>query len=111
MSLPVTHQVAVRQAAQRHQPKRRSSSWRATTTQFGGALHSAFSGLSAVGADRLFAGVAFNEMRRPGTQRTFNTLGLKTFLHHSPRLGSRSSPRVRVCLTISPFHSPRTEPF
>ena len=38
--------------------------------QIGGALHSAFSGLSAVGAARPFAGVAFNKMRRPGTRHT-----------------------------------------
>jgi hypothetical protein len=35
--------------------------------QFGGALHSACSGLSDVGADRPFAGVALNKTRRPGT--------------------------------------------
>jgi hypothetical protein len=49
----------------------------ATTTQLGGALHSAFSGLSHVGADTPFAGVAFDKMRRPGTERTFNTVGQK----------------------------------
>ena len=55
----------------------RSSRWRATTTQLGGALHSAFSGLSHVDADRPFAGVTFDKRRRPGTRRTLNTLGLK----------------------------------
>jgi hypothetical protein len=60
----------------------------------GGALHSAFSGLSHVGANRLFAGLAFDKMRRPGTQRTLNTPGLKTSLGRSTRTGSRSSPRV-----------------
>ena len=34
-----------------------------------GALHSALSGLSDVGADRQFAGMAFDKMRRPGTKR------------------------------------------
>ena len=37
---------------------------------FGGALHSACSALSDVGADGPLAGVAFNKMRRPGAQRT-----------------------------------------
>jgi hypothetical protein len=55
----------------------------AITTRVGGALHSAFSGLSDVGAGRAFAGVAFDKMRRPGAQRTLNTLGLKTSLGHS----------------------------
>ena len=76
----------------------------------GGALHSAFSGLLLVGADRPFAGVAFSKMRRPGAQRTFNTLGLKTSLGRSTRSGSRSSPRVWVCFRISPALGPRTEP-
>ena len=40
--------------------------WRATRTQLGGALHSACADLSDVGADRPFAGMAFDKMRRPG---------------------------------------------
>jgi hypothetical protein len=38
-------------------------------TPCGGALHSASSGLSDVGANRPFAGMAFDKMRRPGTER------------------------------------------
>jgi len=72
-------------------------------------VHSAFSDLSDVGANRPFAGVTFNKMRRPGTQRTLNTLGLKTLLNRSKRTGSRSSPHVSARLAISPFLSSRTE--
>ena len=54
----------VRQPRTRDQLKRRSSRWRARTTGNGGALHSAFSGLSDVDADRPFAAVAFDKMRR-----------------------------------------------
>ena len=56
-------------AAHRRQLKGCNSCWCATRTQLGGALHSASSGLSDVGADRQFAGMAFDEMRRPGTKR------------------------------------------
>jgi hypothetical protein len=49
------------------QPKRRSSRWRATTT-VRRVLHSLFSGLSDIGAERSFAGVALDEMRRPGAR-------------------------------------------
>jgi hypothetical protein len=88
-----------------------SSGWRATRTQNGGALHSASSDLSDVGADRPFAGMAFDKMRRPGTKRTLNTLGLKTSLGRSTRTGSRSSPRVSAHLAIIPFLGPGTDPF
>jgi hypothetical protein len=74
------------------------------------ALHSLFSGLSDIGAERSFAGVALDEMRRPGAQRTYNTLGLKTSLGRSTHKGSRSSTHVLFRLTINPFHGPRTEP-
>jgi hypothetical protein len=76
------------------------SGWRQSRPQFGGALHSAFSGLSHVGADRPFAAVALGKTRRPWTRRTFNTLGLKAFPYRPTRKGSRSSPRVWVRLTI-----------
>jgi hypothetical protein len=91
--------------------KRRSSRWRARTTRNGGALHSASSDLSDVGTDRMLAGAAFDKMRRPGTQCTLNTLGLKTSLGRSTRTGSRSSPSVSAHLAIIPFLGPRTEPF
>jgi hypothetical protein len=48
-------------------------------------------------------------MRRPGTKRTLNTLGLKTSLGRSTRTGSRSSPRVSAYLAIISFLGPRTE--
>ena len=69
-------------AAHRRQLKRRGRRWHATTTQFGAALHSAFSGLSDVGTGKPFAGVAPNKMRRPGAQTPAQALGLKTFLGH-----------------------------
>jgi hypothetical protein len=53
-------------AAHRRQLRRRSSGWRATRPQIGGALHSASLDLADVGADRPFAGMAFSKMRRPG---------------------------------------------
>jgi hypothetical protein len=62
--------------------------------QVGGALHSAFSGLPLVGADRPFAGVGFNKMRRPGAQRSFKRWGAKNasrFLH-APREPPQSTP-------------------
>jgi len=46
-------------------------------TQIGGALHSAFSGLSDVDADKPFAGVAFGKMRRPGPNARSTRRGLK----------------------------------
>jgi hypothetical protein len=70
--------------------------FRAIRTQLGGALHSASADLSDVGADRPFAGMAFDEMRRPGTERT--------------RSGSRSSPGVSAHLAIIPVLGPRTKP-
>ena len=39
---------------------------RGRSTQNGGALHSPSSDLSDVDADRPFAGMAFDKMRRPG---------------------------------------------
>jgi hypothetical protein len=79
----------------------------------GGALHFPFSGLSDVGADRPFGGMAFSKMRSafaepaarqaPGAQRALNTLGLKASLGRSTRPGSRSSPRVSARLAIIPF--------
>jgi hypothetical protein len=86
---------------------------------FGGALHSASSDLSDVGADRPLAGMAFDKMRRPGTKRTLATLGLKnvsgSFRAHRepqpPKVFGASSPRVSVHLAIVPFLDPRTEPF
>ena len=48
-------------------------------------MHSASSDLSDVGADRPFAGMAFDKMRRPGTQRSLNTLELKTSRGRSAR--------------------------
>src|ERR1700741_1383149 len=98
-------------AAHRRQLKRCSSGWRARTTQNGGALHSASSDLSDVGADRPFAGVAVDKMRRPGAQRKLYTLGLKTSLGGSTRTGSRSNPRVSARLAIIPFLGPRTDSF
>jgi len=55
--------------------------------QFGGALHSAFSGLWHVDADRPFAGVAFNKMRRPGVQRGFKRCMVENASRslHAPR--------------------------
>jgi hypothetical protein len=86
----------------------------------GGALHSAFSGLSDVGAERPFAGVAFNKMRsasaKPAARKAprdsthAQTLGLKMLLDHSTRPGSRSSPRVGAGLTTRPFLGPSTDP-
>ena len=90
-------------AAHRRRLKRRSSRRRARTTRCGGALHSASSDLSDVGADRPIAGMALDKMRRPGTQRMLNTLGLKTSLGRSTRTGSRSSRRVSAHLAIVPF--------
>ena len=66
---------------------------------------------SDVGADRPYAGIASNKMRRPGTERRLNTLGLKTSPGRSKRTGSRSSIRVLAHLVIIPFLGPRTEPF
>ena len=71
--------------------------------QVGGALHSAFSGLPLVGADRPFAGVGFNKMRRPGAQRSFKRWGPKTLLDFCTRPGSRRSPHPWVRLMINPF--------
>jgi hypothetical protein len=63
----------------------------------GGALHSAFSGLSDVDAGRPFAGVAFSKMRRPGAQRTFQHAGVEnvSWLFHTlrePRQSTRLGP-------------------
>jgi hypothetical protein len=80
-------------------------------TRLGGTLHSASADLSDVGANKPVAGMAFDEMRRPWTERTLNTLGLKTSLGRSTRTGSRSSPRVSAHLAIIPVLGPRTEPF
>jgi len=60
-------------------------------------LHSAFSGLSHVDADRPFAGVAFCKMRRPGLQRTLNTLGVENasrsfHAHREPQQSTRLGP-------------------
>jgi hypothetical protein len=84
---------------------------RAITTSCGGALQSAFSGLSDVGADRPFAGMAFDKMRsasaKPAARQApwgsthVNTLGLKTFLGRSTRTGSRGCPRVSAHLAIN----------
>jgi hypothetical protein len=61
------------------------------------ALHSASSDLLNAGADRPFAGMASDKMRRPGTQRTLKRQGSKNVarsLHalrepqQSTRLGS-----------------------
>jgi hypothetical protein len=81
------------------------------TIPIAGALHSASSDLSDIGADRPFAGMAFDNMRRLGTKPTLDTLGLKTSLGGSTRTGSRSSPRVSAHPAIIPFLGPRTDPF
>ena len=77
MSSPINSVAFVRMkmdsrpgSSHRRQLKRRSSGWRATGTRLGGALHSACADLSDVDADRPFAGMAFDKMRRPGTQRS-----------------------------------------
>ena len=49
--------------------------------------------------------MASDKMRRPGTKRTLNTLGLKTSPGRSTRTGSRGSPRVLAYLAIVPFRT------
>ena len=56
-------------------------------------MHSAFPGLSHVGADTPFAGVAFDKMRRPGTERTFNTVGKNVSRPFHPYREPRQSTR------------------
>ena len=60
-------------------------------------MHSAFSGLSDVGADRPFAGVAFDKMRRPGTQRHAQHAGVENVsrsfhAHREPQQSTRFGP-------------------
>jgi hypothetical protein len=64
-----------------------------TRPQFGGALHSAFSDLWHVGADRPFAGVALNKMRRPGAQRGFKRCRVENASgsFHAPREPQQST--------------------
>lgn len=90
--------------------------WRATRTQLGGALHSARADLSDVGADRSFAGMAFDEMRRPGPSAAQHA-GVKNFSspfhtqrepQPSTRFGpssnsSFSRPKERILLMRLPF--------
>jgi len=84
-------------AAHRRQLKRRSSGWRATRPQIGGALHSASSDLSDVGADRPFAGKAFSKMRRPGDPTHAQHTGVENvfrFFHaqREPQQSTRFAP-------------------
>jgi hypothetical protein len=72
----------------------------------GGALHSAFPGLSDVDADKPFPGVAFNRMRRPGVQRTFYTLEYEYIsrpfhAHKEPQQSTRFSPHRDNCSSQS----------
>ena len=60
-------------------------------------MHSAFSDLSDVGADRPFAGVAFYKMRRPGTQRDAQHAGVESVsesfqAHREPQQSTRFGP-------------------
>jgi hypothetical protein len=61
--------------------------------QFGGALHSTFSGLWHVGADRPFGGVALNKMRHPGAQRGFKRCRVENDSRsfHTPREPQQST--------------------
>jgi hypothetical protein len=58
-----------------------------------GALHSAFSGLCHVGADRPFAAVALNKMRRPGARRGFRRCRVENASRsfHAPREPQQST--------------------
>ena len=55
-------------------------------------MHSASSDLSDVGANRPFAGMAFDEMRRPGTERTLTKFT-------SPRISFNTSAGVAGLMT------------
>jgi hypothetical protein len=103
--------IIVRQAARGCQLKRSSKQLARDQVPDRRGVAFRSSDLSDVGANRPFAGMAFDEMRRPRTQRTFNTLGLKTSLGRSARTGSRSRPRISAQLATIPFLGPRTEPF
>jgi hypothetical protein len=84
-------------AAHRRQLKRCRSGWRANRTQNGGALHSASSDLSDVGADRPFAGMAFSKMRRPGDPTHAQYAGVENVsrwfhAHREPQQSTRFGP-------------------
>jgi hypothetical protein len=84
-------------AAHRRQLRRRSSGWRATRPQIGGALHSASLDLADVGADRPFAGMAFSKMRRPGDPTHAQHAGVENVsrsfhAHREPQQSTRFAP-------------------
>jgi hypothetical protein len=69
------------------------------------ALHSAFSCLSDVGAERPFAGVAFNKMRRPGFNARSNA-GVETVFrsfhaHREPQQSTRLGRPRNKCFSRS----------
>ncbi len=68
-----------------------------------GALHSAFSDLSGVSADRMCAGMAFDEMRRPGSTHVQHA-GVESVsgsfpAHREPRQSTRFGARRDNCFS------------